>query len=258
MHIGKDSLSRCWRIWSGRLAATAAALACASCIVVPIGAFTEPPYGSEVMQKLAAPDADRARVLQLLGPPVQVKARGEYWYYTRSRATWGIIGGTGSAVITDDEWLAIRFDPAGKVVFVEKNDLTKCLSNGMCFDGTAPHADDRLAKSYRPGADECAVYLLLDRLPWPLSTGTVRFMVDGVAVGSVNPETYLFLTHAPGTVDIAAYDLRIGTRCSVGEKLYVRAVKKIEASWLTGADLAPLSSAEGAVAIDVRRAALPD
>lgn len=242
----------------GRLAATVAALLCTSCIVVPVGVFTKPPYGPDVLQKLAAPDADRERVRQILGSPAMVKAKGEYWYYSDSRAMWGIIGGTSSAVLTDDAWLAVRFDKAGKVVFVEKNDLLKCLSNGMCFDGTAPHADDSFAKSYQPKADECAVYLLLDRLPWLLRAGTVTFFVDGLPIGNVNSKTYLFLTHAPGTVDIAAYDLKIGTRCIGGERLYVRAVKKIDASWLTGADLAPLSSAEGEAAIGVRRAALPD
>lgn len=171
---------------------------------------------------------------------------------------WGIIGGSSSAVYTDDEWLAVRFDKAGKVVFVEKNDLSKCLSNGMCFDGTAPHADDGFAKSYQPKADECAVYLLLDRLPWPLQAGTVKSFVDGVAIGNVNPKTYLFLTHPAGNIDIAAYDLKIGAHCIGGEKLYVRAVKKADFSWLTGADLAPLPVTEGAAAIGIRRAALHD
>jgi outer membrane protein assembly factor BamE (lipoprotein component of BamABCDE complex) len=258
MRKGTASLSRRRTVWPGRLAATVAALLCTSCIVVPVGVFTKPPYGPEVLQKLSAPGADRERVRQVLGNPALVRAKGAYWYYSNSRATWGIIGGTSSAVLTDDEWLAVRFDKAGKVVFVEKNDLSRCLSNGMCFDGTAPHDDDSFAKSYQPKADECAVYLLLDRLPWPLTTGTVKFFVDGVPIGSVNSKTYLFLTHAPGTVDIAAYDLKIGTRCIGGAKLYVRAVKKMDTSWLTGEDLAPLSLAEGEAAIGVRRAALPD
>lgn len=244
--------------WRASLAGALAALACTSCVVVPVGVFTKSPYSEDVLQELSGHDADRNRVRQLLGSPALVKAKGAYWFYWNSRATWGIIGGTSSAVLTDDEWLAVRFDKAGKVVFVEKNDLSRCLSNGMCFDGTAPHADDRFAKSYLPKADECAVYLLLDRLPWPLAAGTVKFSVDGVPVGNVNSKTYLFLVHAPGAVDIAAYDLRIETRCVGGERLYVRAVKKIDASWLTGADLAPLSASEGEAAIDARRAALPD
>lgn len=256
--IEGGSLNRRWMAWPGRLAATVAALLCTACIAVPVGVFTKPPYGPEVLQTLSEQDADRERVRRVLGSPAQVKAKGEYWYYSNSRAMWGVIGGTSSAVFTDDDWLAVRFDKAGKVVFVEKNDLLKCLSNGMCFDGTAPHADDSFARSYQPRADECAVYLMLDRLPWPLRAGTVKFLVDGVPIGDVNSKTYLFLTHAPGAVDIAAYDLKIGTRCIGGEKLYVRAVKKIDASWLTGEDLAPLSSAEGEAAIGIRRAALPD
>ncbi|WP_211206863.1 hypothetical protein [Thiobacillus denitrificans] len=241
-----------------RLIAAVAALACTSCIVVPIGVFTKPPYGPEVLRQLSAPDADRDRVRQLLGPPLIAKARGAYWYYTGSRAMWGVIGGSSSAVYTYDEWLAVGFDDAGKVVFVEKADLSKCLSNGMCFDGSAPQADDRAAKAYRPKVGECAIYLMLDRLPWPFPAGAVLFSVDGAPIGTVNAETYLFLTHASGTIDVAAYDLRISTRCVGGEKLYVRAVKKIDTSWLTGADLAPLALAEGEAAIVARRAALPD
>lgn len=242
----------------GGMAAAMGALLCTGCMVVPIGVFTKPAYGPEVMQQLSAPDADRERVRQVLGSPAHVKAQGEYWYYTHSRPMWGLLGGTSGAVITDDEWLAVRFDKAGKVVFVEKNDRSQCLSNGLCIDGTAPHDDDVLAKSYRPSPHECAVYLLLDPLPWPLWAGTVRFFVDGVPVGTVNPKTYLFLTRAPGPVDIAAYDLKIGTDCSAGARLFVRAVKKADMSWLTGEDLAPLSAAEGEAALRGRRAALPD
>lgn len=258
VRTGMPSLSRRWMAWPKRLAATVAALLCTSCIVVPVGVFTKSPYDPDVLQKLSAPDADRERVRQVLGSPALVKAGGAYWLYSNSRAMWGIIGGSSSAVYTDDEWLAVRFDKSGKVVFVEKNDLSKCLSNGMCFDGTAPHADDGFAKSYQPKADECAVYLLLDRLPWPLQAGTVKSFVDGVAIGNVNPKTYLFLTHPAGNIDIAAYDLKIGAHCIGGEKLYVRAVKKADFSWLTGADLAPLPVTEGAAAIGIRRAALHD
>jgi outer membrane protein assembly factor BamE (lipoprotein component of BamABCDE complex) len=212
--------------WPGRLAAALLALACASCIVVPIGAFTKSPYSPEVLQKLSAKGADRDRVRQVLGNPVLTKAKGAYWFYWNSRATWGIIGGSGSAVITDDEWLAVRFDSAGKVVFVEKNDLRKCLSNGMCFGGMAPSTDDAFAKAYQPKADECAVYLFLDRLPWPFPAGTVKYFVDGTPIGNVESDTYLFLARPAGNIDIAAYDLKISTKCIGGEKLYVKAVKK--------------------------------
>lgn len=170
----------------------------------------------------------------------------------------GVIGGSSSAVFTDDEWLAVRFDSAGKVVFIEKNDFSKCLSNGMCFDGTAPSADDDFAKTYQPKPDECTVYLLLDPLPWPLMTGTVQYFVDGEPIGYVGTKSYLFLAHKPGKIGIAVYDLKLSMHCVGGEKLYVRAVKKADFSWLTGADLAPLSAAEGAAAISIRRAALPD
>lgn len=244
--------------WSRRLGAAVLALACTSCIVVPVGVFTKSPYGPEVLQKLSAKDADRDLVTQVLGKPVLTKAKGEYWFYWNSRATWGIIGGGGSSVVTDDEWLAVRFDSAGKVAFVEKNDLRKCLSNGMCFGGMAPHADDAWAKAYRPRADECAVYLFLDRLPWPFPAGTVKYFVDGAPIGNVESDTFLFLARPAGHIDIAAYDLKISTQCIGGEKLYVKAVKKIDTSWLTGEDLAPLTAPEGEAAISKRRAALPD
>lgn len=244
--------------WPRRLGAAALALACTSCIVVPVGVFTKSPYSPEVLQKLSAKDADRDLVTQVLGKPILTKAKGEYWFYWNSRTTWGIIGGGSSAAITDDEWLAVRFDEAGKVAFVEKNDLRKCLSNGMCFGGMAPTADDTLAKSYRPKTDECAVYLFLDRLPWPFPAGTVKYFVDGAPIGNVESDTYLFLSHPAGNIDIAAYDLKITTQCIGGEKLYVKAVKKLDTSWLTGEDLAPLPALEGEAAISKRRAALPD
>lgn len=240
------------------LAAAMLALACTSCIVVPVGMFTKTPFTPEVLQQLSDGNADRERVRQLLGEPLVVKAKGEYWFYWNSRAMWGIIGGGSSAVLTDDDWLAVRFDSAGKVIFAESNHLRKCLSNGMCFGGVAPSADDELAKAYRPKADECAAYLFLDRLPWPFPAGTVKYFVDGNPIGNVASDTYLFLTHPAGAIRLAAYDLEISTKCTGGEKLYVKAVKKIDTSWLTGEDLAPLSAAEGEAAISQRRAALPD
>lgn len=242
----------------GWLAAATLALASTSCIVVPIGIFTRSPYSAELLQKLSAPGADRNTVRAALGNPVLTKAQGEYWFYWNSRVTWGLIGGSSSAVVTDDEWLAVRFDQAGKVSFVEKNDLHKCVSNGLCFGGAAPAGDDAFAKSYRPKADECAAYLFLDRLPWPFPAGAVKYFVDGAPVGNVHADTYLFLVHPAGKIDIAAYDLKISTKCIGGEKLYVKAIKKLDTSWLTGEDLAPVSAAEGEAAIGKRRAALHD
>jgi len=240
------------------LAVIVLSLVCTSCIVIPLGPFTKSPFTSEILESLSEKDADRNQVRQLLGPPVVVKAKGEYWYYQYSHATWGSIAGTGSAVFNETEWLAVRFDKAGKVIFVERSDSGKCLSNGMCWDGTAPYVDDNYAKTYQPKADECAVYLVLAPLPWSFPTLDVEYSVDDKPIGRVNSKTYLFLVHPQGSIEISAYDLKITTHCGGCEKLYVQAVKKFDNSWLTGKILAPLDAAEGEKAISIRRNALPD
>lgn len=250
------------RMGLGGVAVKAIALllifACTSCVVVPLAPFTNSPYRPEVIQKLSQAEADKNLVRQTLGTPKWVLANGNTWIYVNSHPTWGIIGGTSSAVVTDDEWLAVQFDNAGRVVFIESNEMMKCLSNGMCLDGTAPTSQDQPAKSYQARAGECAVYLFLNPLPWPLQAGAVKFLVDGKAVGTVNSKTYLFLTHLQGDIRIAAYDLDISTHCVGGEKLYVRAVKKQDWSWKTGEDLAPVDAKEGEAAIRARALAMPD
>ncbi len=245
-----------WGFLPGGMATLLSSLACSACVVIPIGMFTESPFSAQVLARLR--NADSTEVRQTLGEPQLVKASGRYWFYTHSRETWGIIGGTSSAVLTDDDWLAVQFDEAGRVTFIESNDLKNCLSNGICLDGSAPTVQDISAKAHRVAADECAVYLFLESLPWPLATGTTTFRLDGRTVGVVTAQTYLLLTRPPGEVKLAAYDLAIGTHCAGGEKLYIRAVKKRDWSWDTGEDLAPVSNAEGEAAIAARRLALPD
>lgn len=231
-------------------------LACTSCIVVPVWMFTEDPYRPEVLQALR--NADQAQVRKTLGAPKLTKAGGQYWFYLHSRETWGVIGGSSSTVITDERWLAVEFNQAGRVIFIEANDPEKCLSNGLCLDGAAPTASNLAAEPHRPDSSECGIYLFLEKLPWPAATGFVSFRVDGRVIGTVGAGTYLFLTHPPGQVKLAAYDLAISTNCAGGEKLYVRAIKKRDFSWETGEDLAPVTDAEGAAAIRSRRPALPD
>lgn len=229
---------------------------CVSCIVVPVGMFTESPYRPEVLHSLK--NADRGLIRRIFGKPQLVKAAGQYWFYFNSRETWGIIGGTSSAVIAEHEWLAVQFDETGRVVFIESAETKKCLSNGMCLDGSAPNAQDAAIKSYRAGPDECALYLFLEPLPWPLVTGVAKFRVNGKVIGGVNSGTYLFLTVPPGQVKVEAYDLAISTHCDDGEALYVRAVKKRDLSWETGKDLAPVTGEEGKRSVAARRLALPD
>lgn len=229
------------------------------CVVVPVGMFTESPYRPEVLAKLSQADADRFSVQQILGSPKFVKDRNRYWFYYNERVTAGILGGTGSAVISDFEWLAIQFDASGHVAFVGlASDIDKCLENGVCFNGTAPSAEDSVARNFAPKEDQCAVYLFLESLPWYLNTGSAVFAIDGRKIGSLNKNTYLFLEHPAGEIEIGAYDLTISTRCMGGSRLYVRAIKKKDFSWETGEDLAVVDQAAGEEAIRMRKRALPD
>jgi len=241
-----------------RLVGSLWALAVSGCVAVPVGMFTESPYTPEVMQKLSQKNADKRLVQATLGKPFAMKSSGHYWFYTNSRTTWGIIGGSSSAVITDDEWLAVQFDDTSHVMFVEHNKLDKCLSNGMCFGGFAPTLDDAAAKSYEIASNECAVYLFLKPLTWPLVTGAAKYSIDGKVLGLVNTKSYLFLTHQVGDIRISAYQLKMTAECIGGEKLYIGAVKAADFSWDTGKDLIQVSPAEGEAAIRVRRLALPD
>jgi hypothetical protein len=121
---------------------------------------------------------------------------------------------------------------------------------------SAPHRSDRAARNYRPGPDECALYFYLEDLPWPLNPGAVQFYLDQRKLGQVDSAGYLFTTHAPGTVQIAAYQLKIATQCAAGERLYIRTVKAADTSWATGEDLSVTSDADGVEAIRQRKLVL--
>ncbi len=253
---------------SGRFFGLIFILICTGCVVVPVGWLSKSPYRPEVMQKLSQKDTDRNLVRLTLGSPKAVKSGGRYWFYANSRETWGIIGGSSSGVFTEDEWLAVQFDDAGRVIFLEHNS-DSCLSNGMCHLGglfttqpseivvTAPTLQDAAAKSYQVSADECAVYLFLKSLPWPLDAGRLKFSVDGRGQGLVNDKSYLFLTHPQGKISISAYQFTIAAQCMGGEKLYVGADKGLDWSWETGRDLSSVNAVEGEAAIRTRRLALP-
>ena len=245
---------------SGRIIlSTVLASLLSSCLVVPVGLFTENPYAKEKLEPLLAPNADRKSVRQKFGNPLVTKENQRYWFYANERAMVGVLAGSSSTVLTDDDWLLVEFDQNGKVVFAEARNRKECASNGICFDSFI-HADSVSGpiRPSQPKQDECAIYLYLDRLPWPLPAGTVRYYVDAKPIGVVDSETYLFLTHPQGRIQISAYDLSISAECQGGKPLYVRAVKKVDWSWITGEDLAPVSQAEGERNIKIRSPALFD
>ncbi len=246
--------------WDLRIAlSTAMAVLLAGCLVIPVGLFTEDPYSKEKLAPLRVPNADRSLVRQKFGVPAYTREKQRYWFYTNKRETIGVIGGSSSAVFTDDDWLLVEFDQNGKVVFVEATDFGKCTSNGVCMDGSV-HAESINSPGHfrQPNENECAVYLYLEKLPWPLVTGSVTYYIDGKPIGIVNNESYLFLTHPQGNIEISAYDLAISTHCDGGKSLYVRAVKKADWSWKTGEDLAPVTTLEGEKKIRERFPSLHD
>lgn len=230
------------------------------CLILPVGIFTENPYTQEKLAPLLQPNADRSLVRQKFGSPAYTKENQRYWFYTNRRETVGIIGGSSSVVLTDDDWLLVEFDQRGKVVFAETRDFNQCTSNGICLDGSDIHGDAQkgLIPPSAPKENECAVYLYLEKLPWPLATGSVRYSINGKTLGTVNSESYLFLTHPQGEIQISAYDLAISTHCEGGKRLYVRAVKKADWSWKTGEDLAPVTADEGEKKIQIRHPSLRD
>lgn len=246
-----------------RLAAAAMAatpLLLAGCIVVPIGWFTDNPYAPDKLAPLQAPGADRALVRQTFGAPTYTRENQRYWFYTHSRETVGIIAGTTSTVLTDDDWLLVEFGPHDQVVLAETTDFKKCTSNGICLSGSEIYADPAKGPRHdtQPQTGACGIYLYLEPLPWPLFAGQVRYAVDGQPVGVVSSHSYLYLTHPSGPVRIAAYDLEITAACESGQWLYVRAVKKTDWSWQTGEDLAPVPAAQGQANIQTRYPALRD
>lgn len=229
----------------------------AACVIVPIGLFTDSVYSPEVLAKIPK-GSTKVLVRQILGPPDSEKDKGRFWFYFHWRDTIGVIGSPSGAVWGELEWLLVEFDAVGQVAFIERNKYGNCASNGICPDGAAHAELDRQVRGYVVKPAECGVYLYLERLPWPLNTGTVQFRIDARAVSTVNPQTYLFVPHPTGEVGVAAYDLKIAMRCEGGAKIYIRAIKKRDMSWETGEDLAPVSTVEGEKAIQARKLAMPD
>lgn len=228
------------------------------CLIVPVGMFTENPYNKENLAPLLSGDADRSLVLQKFGSPGFTKENERYWIYTNMRTTLGVIVLLAATDFTDNDWLLVEFDPNGKVVFAESTDWDKCTSNGICYDHFILYKNqnggDELPHPLKK--DECAVYLYLEKLPRLFPTGSVTYSIDGKKIGIVNADSYLYLTHPYGDIEISAYDLSISAKCNGGERLYVRAIKKIDTSWLTGKDLAPVAASEGEKEIRVRHPAL--
>lgn len=243
-------------------------LLCSGCLPVPVPIFSRTPYPAELLQRLSARDADKNLVRRAMGPPAAVRDGGRYWFYASSREVLGVIGT--DAVFEKFEWLAIEFDDRQRVVFLEHNDgRSGCLSNGICqLAGlfgtapstaviTAPRVREAEAKLHLPRADECAIYLYLEKLP-PLAMAWVTFSVDGRIQGILDDKTFLFLTHPRGNIAIGAYQFKVNATCRGGERLYVKAVKAMDWSADTGKELTPVDAAAGEAVIRARRLALPD
>lgn len=243
------------------------ALAGAGCVPIPVGPLSQPTFPPEMLQRLTHQDADKHLVQRTLGHPVATRAGGRYWFYASARESVGFIGA--DLVIKKYEWVAIQFNDGNRVIFLERSDDGKgCLSNGICQSAglfstqpsiaviTAPRVEDAAARSHQPRADECAVYLYLDKLPW-LADARVTFSVGGRTQGVLDDKTYLFLAHPRGEIGITAYQLKMHATCRGGEKLYVKAVKA--GGWsLTGKELTLVAATDGEAAIRARRLALPD
>lgn len=237
-----------------------------SCVIIPLP--NDPPFPENSLVQLSSKNANKILVRKLFGKPKVIKNGGKYWFYAVRREVAGVIAGGG--VIEDNEWLAIHFDESDKVVFYEFNDdLHGCMSNGIChLKGlfsepanssviTAAKSDDILAKNYQVKSNECAIYFYQDPI-FRIRAGNypVTFTVDKKLIGSVNYESYLFLTSAPGKIHINAYQFEIKVECIAGKKLYIQA--KEGGTVKKGRDLAPVQASTGIKEILKRRLALPD
>lgn len=253
------------------LPALLAAVLLSGCVIVPVGLFTAEPFPIDVRQQLAPGLADQDRVRLLLGPPTAHKAGGRYWFYARSRTTWGVIAGTSSAAFSEDHWLAVEFDDAHRVVFIEHSDHPDhCLSNGICMLGglfgqppsdavlSAPSARDAAARRHEPGPETCDLYLFIDKLPWPYRLVTTRFSVNGQVLGRINDQAYLFLTHARGPLHIGADALQADLHCDGGRKLYVQAIVARHGAAKIGQTLGLVDETDATTALQARKLALAD
>jgi outer membrane protein assembly factor BamE (lipoprotein component of BamABCDE complex) len=263
-------IHRCCRPLPCLIAGLVLALAVTGCtqIVAPLEPFTRTAYPDTILSPLRHDHADREQVRKALGEPRAVKAGGKYWFYTNSREFLGILGGNSSRMLDDYEWVMIEFDAASRVSALEYNDdLNGCLASGICYLAgflspqpviTATASASAAASAYQPRADECAIYLYLETLPWFFGNLPVTFSIDGHARGRINDKSYLFLTHPAGAVRIDAYQLEISVPCAGGKRLYVHATKARDWSWETASELAQADATAGSSAIHERRLALAD
>lgn len=254
------------------LVALLAAAWLSGCIVVPVGVFSPEPFPAELRQQLApGQEADRNRVRQLLGSPTAHKAGGQYWFYARSRTTWGVLAGTSSAAFTEEHWLGVEFDAAGRVVFVEHSEHPQhCLSNGICmlsglFDThpagavlTAPQHQDQAARHRPPDPGHCALYVFLETLPWSYRLVTVHPAVNGQPLGWINDKSYLHLSPPRGDLRITTDRGRVDLRCEGGQTLYLKAVWQRDQAGARGPTLGLADATEAEAALRTRRLALPD
>jgi hypothetical protein len=254
----------CLRIFA---AALAYVILAAGCLVVPLEPFAGEPYAEALLAKLSQ-RADRSEVRRALGQPTATRAGETYWFYAREIPVAGIIGGTGSAVMTRLEWVAVEFDDSGRVSFLGRGrDEDACLANGICNYSrmllkhspadaaiTAPAIQDAEAKALVP-RHECAVYFYWEPAGVKRMSGPVTLAVDGREHGVSEYRSYLFFTHAPGTIRMKAFDAAGDIECRSGEKLYVKGMN----TWSQprGSAVLRVSAAEGETEIRSRRLALP-
>lgn len=242
-------------------------LALSGCIIVPVA--SKNPYPPELLNQFSKQGADRDLVGQILGNPTLTKSGGKYWFYTNTRDRAWLIGLTatqiqGGSIFPLSEWVMVEFDDAGHVIFYEYNDKDDgCLSNGICMTTfsavvAAPQAQDMAAKSYKAHSDECAVYVFLEPLPFLAREAPLNIDIDGQPRGTIDHETYLFLTHPSGEISVSANDSNVREKCEGGSRVYVRVERKAITLFKMEISLLPVKAVDGEAAIHTRRLALPD
>lgn len=240
-------------------------LALSGCIVVPIA--SKSPYPPEVLDQFSRQGADRDLVRQTLGNPRVTKSGEKYWFYTNTRDQAWLIGLAGphiegGPIFPVSEWVMFEFDDAGRVTFYEYNNKNDgCLSNGICMTTfsivvAAPQAQDIAAKSYQAHSGECAAYIFLKPLPFLAAGAPLNINIDGLPRGTIDHETYLFVTHLSGELDVTAYDANVRVKCESGNRVYLRAERIHAFDWAVS--LSPVNVVEGEAAIRTQRLALPN
>ena len=194
---------------------------------IPLTPAAHDPYPPALVESLR--QADRAAVRRALGEPAVSRAGGEFWFYAQPRWVPRPIGAWDGTFVERWEWLAVMFEPRGTVLFAEASELERgCLSNGICNRSggqalrrapesavlTAPLHQDAAAKAYRVRAGECALYFYAD--------GPATLSIGRRVHGTADEATYLFATHAAGTIELSTETAWLATDCRSGEALHVR------------------------------------